>query len=734
MNYAELLNPSQLNAVEQIDGASVIVAGAGSGKTRVLTYKISYLIEQGIPSDNILALTFTNKAAREMRNRIMSVVGFQQSRGIWMGTFHSIFSRILRMETASIGYTANYTIFDSADSKSLIKSVIKELGLDEKFYKASSIQNRISAAKNAMMDERMYAADRDIRLQDNRANRPNLFQIYERYQQKLRQSNTMDFDDLLMNTALLFRKYPDILERYQDRFQYILVDEYQDTNRVQHYIVTLLAKKYGNVCVVGDDAQSIYSFRGAEIENILSFRTIFPDCKLFKLEQNYRSTQTIVDAANSLILHNRRQIPKKVYSKNDVGSPIRVEECIDDYGEANKVAEGIEKIVKGHFGQYQDIAILYRTNAQSRVLEDCFRQRNIPYKIYGGLSFYQRKEIKDIIAYLRLTQNHEDIEALRRIINVPARKIGETTFKKIESAKMSNLEKDTIEMLMNPGFYIPGVNSPTAARIAQFGDMIRQFSEEAKEKDAYSLVEKIFVDSGLMGEVLSDLTPEGISRKENLEEFVKSVHEFCDRRVNDGETDISLGAFLSEVSLITDQDDDKKEQTDSVSMMTMHSAKGLEFDFVFVVGVEENLLPSLMAVAEGNVEEERRLLYVAITRAKSECSLSYAKSRFLNGQTMFSKPSRFIEDIDMKYLRMSGRNGRYIISKSKPESSGVVANSSAVLSSVCEGERVLHSKFGMGTVIMTEGTGDNARAKIRFDSAGEKTLVLKFARLQSVKK
>lgn len=733
MNYAELLNPSQLNAVEQIDGASVIVAGAGSGKTRVLTYKISYLIEQGIPSDNILALTFTNKAAKEMKNRIMSVVGFNQSRGIWMGTFHSIFSRILRMEAASLGYNANYTIYDSSDSKSLVKSVVKELGLDEKNYKPSVIQNRISAAKNAMVNEREYANDREIRLQDNRANRPMTFQIYERYQQKLRQSNSMDFDDLLMNTALLFRKYPDILEKYQDRFQYILVDEYQDTNRVQHYIVTMLAKKYGNVCVVGDDAQSIYSFRGAEIENILSFRNVFPDCKLFKLEQNYRSTQTIVEAANSLISHNRRQIKKNVFSKNEVGSPIRVEECLDDYGEAGKVAEGVEKIVNGHFGQYQDIAILYRTNAQSRVLEDCFRQRNIPYKIYGGLSFYQRKEIKDIIAYLRLTQNHEDSESLKRIINVPARKIGDTTFKKIEQAKLNNLNVDTIELLENAGLYIPDVNSGTAARIAQFGSMMKKFSEESQTRDAYSLVEKIFVDSGLMAEVLTDLTPEGISRKENLQEFVKSVHEFCDRRVNDGETDISLSAFLSEVSLITDQDDEKKEQADSVSMMTMHSAKGLEFDFVFIVGVEDNLMPSMMAMSESEIEEERRLLYVAITRAKSECSLSYAKSRFLNGQQMFSKPSRFIGNIDPRYLKLPGRNGKYTIFKSKPEMPVPVA-AGQPLSSVNEGERVLHTKFGMGTVLSVEGVGENARAKIKFDTSGEKTLVLKFARLQSVKK
>lgn len=733
MNYSELLNPSQLAAVENVDGASVIVAGAGSGKTRVLTYKIAYLIEQGIPADNILALTFTNKAAREMKSRISDVVGFRQSRPIWMGTFHSIFSRILRIEADKIGFNPQFTIYDTQDSKNLIKSVIKELALDEKSYKPGIVQNRISSAKNNMFGPRAYAANKEARLQDNNRNMPATAMIYEKYQSKLSQSNAMDFDDLLMKTAELLSRNPEVLEYYQDRFQYILVDEYQDTNRVQHQIVMMLARKYGNVCVVGDDAQSIYSFRGAEIENILSFRTQFAGCKMFKLEQNYRSTQTIVNAANSLIAKNSRQIRKNVYSKLDVGKKIRVKENVDDFGEAKFVCEDIEKSVNEHYVDYKEVAVLYRTNAQSRVLEDCCRRMRIPYKIYGGLSFYQRKEIKDVIAYLRLIVNHEDSEAFKRIINVPARGIGATTQQKLIDAKNANPHVDMLEILKSPNAFEIGLNKGTEKKVSDFGLMIESLSMMVSEEvDAYTVVDKVMMESGLMKEAVMDISVEGISRKENLQEFVSSVHEFCDKRVNDGDTEISLVDFLNEVALITDQDNQKSESADTVTLMTIHSAKGLEFEYVYIVGLEEQLMPSAMAMTPKDIEEERRLMYVAVTRAKDVCTISYAQSRFLNGQHTYPKPSRFINDIDEEYLEMPAR--RRYMPKIQSEMSFVPKNvetkghvvGDEVLMVVEEGMRVRHGKFGDGTVIEVQG---GERARVRFDEAGEKTLILKFARL-----
>jgi len=735
MNYSELLNPSQLAAVENVDGASVIVAGAGSGKTRVLTYKIAYLIEQGIPADNILALTFTNKAAREMKSRISDVVGYRQSRPIWMGTFHSIFSKILRIEADKVGFTPQFTIYDTQDSKNLIKSIIKELALDEKTYKPSSVQNRISAAKNNMFSPYEYANNKEVRLQDNNRNMPATAAIYERYQSKLTQSNAMDFDDLLMKTAELLGRNPEVLERYQDRFQYILVDEYQDTNRVQHQIVMMLARKYGNVCVVGDDAQSIYSFRGAEIENILSFRTQFANCKMFKLEQNYRSTQTIVNAANSLIAKNSRQIRKNVYSKQEVGKKIRVKENVDDFGEAKFVCEDIEKNVGGRYADYKDVAVLYRTNAQSRVLEDCCRRMRIPYKIYGGLSFYQRKEIKDVIAYLRLTINHEDGEALKRIINVPARGIGATTQQKLIDAKNVNPQIDMLEILKSPNAFGIGLNKGAEKKVADFGTMIEEFSKLASDgKDAYTIVDKIVIDSGLMKDAVTDLSVEGISRKENLQEFVSSVHEFCDKRVNEGETEIGLADFLSEVALITDQDNQKSENADTITLMTMHSAKGLEFAYVYIVGLEEQLMPSAMAFTPKEIEEERRLMYVAVTRAKEVCTISYAQSRFLNGQHAYPKPSRFIDDIDDAFLERPGRKRmtfnpeQRFVPKKEARTERVVSDE--VLINVSVGMRVRHGKFGDGTVVEVQNGGD--RARVAFDEVGEKTLILKFARLNKL--
>lgn len=738
MDYAQLLNPSQLAAVENTDGASVIVAGAGSGKTRVLTYKIAYLIEQGIPAYSILALTFTNKAAREMRDRIQGVVGLQQSRLIWMGTFHSIFLRILRIEAVKIGFNPQFTVYDTSDSKSLIKSIIKQLALDDKTYKPNVVQNRISAAKNSLIDAPEYANNKEARLSDIRYGRPMLYRIYELYQQRLHEANAMDFDDLLMHTAQLFIKYPDVLERYQERFQYILVDEYQDTNAVQHRIVTMLARKYGNICVVGDDAQSIYSFRGAEIENILSFKNLFVDCKLFKLEQNYRSTQTIVNAANSLIEKNRNQIRKKVFSKNSIGSPIKVSQSMDDVMEAEEIALEIQKLVNRHFVSYAETAVLYRTNAQSRVLEDCFRRKKMPYKIYGGLSFYQRKEIKDITAYLRLVVNHEDVEALKRIINVPARGIGQTTLEKILRAKELNMNVDMLDILCQPGIYSDELNVGTQKKIMQFGEFIKRHSELSLEADAHSVVKSLMNESKLLADAALDTTPEGISRFENLQEFEGSVLEFCEKRVNDGNTEIGITEFLSEISLITDQDNSKTEGTDTVTLMTMHAAKGLEFNVVFVSGVEENLLPSRMSLTPSEIEEERRLLYVAITRAKEMCFISFSKSRYVNGQRMFSEPSRFLYDIEAEFLNlprtMQGSGWKKCAkldydSSRQNETKNFIQNVET-LDSVTVGMKVVHSKFGKGEVLSTEGNGDNARAVVKFENSGVKTLILKFARLQ----
>ncbi|MCQ2338382.1 MAG: UvrD-helicase domain-containing protein [Paludibacteraceae bacterium] len=730
MDYAELLNPSQLAAVENTDGASVIVAGAGSGKTRVLTYKIAYLIEQGIPASSILVLTFANKAAREMRNRIQEVVGLQQSKLLWMGTFHSIFLRILRIEASRIGFNPQFTVYDTSDSKSLIKTIIKQLALDEKTYKPSVVQNRISAAKNSMMDERDYADNKEARLSDNRYNRPLLYLVYQLYQQRLREANAMDFDDLLMFTAKLFIMNSDVLEKYQERFRYLLVDEYQDTNAVQHQVVTMLAKKYGNVCVVGDDAQSIYSFRGAEIQNILSFRNIFPGCKLFKLEQNYRSTQTIVNAANSLIEKNRNQIRKRVFSKNSVGSPIKVSQCMDDVMEAEEIAREVQRQVDGRFSSYSDIAVLYRTNAQSRVLEDCFRRKKIPYKIYGGLSFYQRKEIKDITAYIRLLVNHEDVEALKRIINVPARGIGQTTLEKILRAKGENMDVDMLDILCQPGEYSSELNAGAQKKIMEFGQLIKLHSDMVADADAYSVVKSLLTGSRLLADAASDTTPEGILRFKNLQEFEGAVLEFCEKKGNDGDTEIGLADFLSEISLRTDQDNSKTEGTDTVTLMTIHSAKGEEFDVIFVSGVEENLLPGMKPLSPSEIEEERRLLYVAITRAKESCFISFAQSRFINGQRMFSEPSRFIQDIDAEYLNLPRGMQRARKSFQKPLEAFPVKQDAEVLGSVTAGMKVVHTKFGKGVVVSTEGMGDNARAVVKFETSGVKTLILKFARLR----
>ena len=783
MNLDELLNPSQKAAVEYNEGASVIVAGAGSGKTRVLTYKIAYLLEQGMMAYNILALTFTNKAAREMKERIMKVVGPSASRGLWMGTFHSIFSRILRAEAEVIGFTPQFTIYDTSDSKALIKSIIKEMGLDDKVYKSSAVQSRISNAKNHLITPHVYNSNAANYTDDKRHNTPEFGRIYETYCRRCREANAMDFDDLLVYTAFLFKQRPDVLARYQDRFQYVLVDEYQDTNTVQHSIVMQLAAKYGRVCVVGDDAQSIYSFRGAEIDNILGFQRCFERCRLFKLEQNYRSTQTIVNAANSLIAKNKNQIPKSVYSQLAVGEPIEVVSTYSDFEEGYAVAKDIQHVVNKRFVAYEDVAVLYRTNAQSRVLEEALRKSGIPYKIYGGLSFYQRKEIKDVIAYLRLIINPSDEEALKRVINYPARGIGDTTQQKLLKVVHENPRVPALEIIADPLKYGVDVKGAAAGKLQKFAELINSFLDENEQQDAYHVAERVVFGSGIMADVSVDTSVENLSRKENIQEFLNAVHEFCDQKVNNGDNDIRLVNFLNEVSLITDQDTDKPEDKNTVTLMTVHAAKGLEFAYIYIVGMEENLFPSMMVESERDLEEERRLFYVAITRAKERCMITYAKSRFRNGQTQFSNPSRFIYDVDKRYLRLPqdsafGRGGvvdpysmfddaRPYSSRTDETSRGFASNKDSAfgafkkkeiiktpvpkqthkgtfkpVSSASKapaavqdvmgffvGERVAHSTFGEGKILEITGEGDNRKARIDFDDFGEKQLLLKYARL-----
>lgn len=772
MNLDELLNESQKAAVEYNEGASVIVAGAGSGKTRVLTYKIAYLLELGMAPHHILALTFTNKAAREMRERIMRVVGPSVSRGLWMGTFHSIFSRILRTEAEIIGFTPQFTIYDTADSKALVKSIIKELQLDDKTYKAGALQSKISQAKNHLVTPYVYNSNPANYTEDRRHNVPEFGRVYETYCRRCREANAMDFDDLLVYTAFLFKQRPDVLARYQERFQFILVDEYQDTNTVQHAIVMQLAALHGRVCVVGDDAQSIYSFRGAEIDNILGFQRSFANCRLFKLEQNYRSTQTIVNAANSLIAKNRNQIPKTVYSKLSVGDPIEVVSNYSDFEEGYAVAKDITCVVEKRFAAYEDIAILYRTNAQSRVLEEALRKSGIPYKIYGGLSFYQRKEIKDVIAYLRLIINPSDEEALKRVINYPTRGIGDTTQQKLLSVVHDNPRVPALDIIADPLKYGVDVRKAAAGKLQKFAELINSFLDENEQQDAYHVAERVVYSSGIMADVSVDSSPENLSRKENIQEFLNAVHEFCDQKVNNGDNDIQLVNFLNEVSLITDQDTDKEEDAHAVTLMTVHAAKGLEFTYVYIVGMEENLFPSMMVESERELEEERRLFYVAITRAKERCMITYAKSRFRNGQTQFSNPSRFLHDIDKRYLRLPNDSafggggivdpysmfGTQSVTRTYEGTRDVFKKREVIKTPVPKqihkgtfkpvssasktplnpqdvmgfyvGERVEHNTFGVGTVILIEGDGDNRKARINFDDFGEKQLLLKYARLK----
>lgn len=651
------LNDSQREAVMCTEGPSLVIAGAGSGKTRVLTYKIAYLLQQGVKPWNILALTFTNKAAREMKQRIGNLVGNDIASRLVMGTFHSIFSRILRAEAEHVGFNSNYTIYDEADSRSLVKSVLKEMGLDEKTYKPSTVHNRISMAKNHMISAYDYSNDASAIERDKEQRMPNIYKVYLAYAERCKQANAMDFDDLLLLTYKLFKDKEDIRQKYAERFKYVLVDEYQDTNTVQQRIVWQLTKEHQNVCVVGDDAQSIYSFRGANIDNILDFREMYDGAKLFKLERNYRSTQHIVEAANSLIRHNERQIPKDVYSKNGDGEKIVFKPAYSDKEEAIIVCKDIKQIRKQENCEWDDFAILYRTNAQSRAFEEAMRKENIPYRVYGGLSFYQRKEIKDIIAYFRIVVNPSDEEAFRRIINYPARGIGNTTISKIYS-KAYESGASMWDVISDPIKHQLDVNKGTLGKINAFKELIERFIAKADNTDAYELGREIILDSGIKNDLYSDSSPEYVSRQENLEEFLSGLQDFVESRHEEGDDHLMLVDYLQEVSLLSDLDSDDGEESSRVTMMTIHSAKGLEFPTVFVVGLEENIFPSPMATSsKRELEEERRLLYVAITRAEKHCILTCARNRFRYGRMEFDTPSRFLSDIKPSLLKIEKESG-----------------------------------------------------------------------------
>ena len=843
MDLLNDLNESQRKAVEYIDGPSLVIAGAGSGKTRVLTYKIAYLLQQGVKPWSIMALTFTNKAAREMKERIGKLVGQELAQHLYMGTFHSIFSRILRAEAQHIGFTNNFTIYDESDSRSLIKTIVKEMGLDEKVYKPASVHSRISMAKNNLMSADNYARDKELYQADQRAKMPRVGDIFITYVQRCRQANAMDFDDLLTLTFKLFQEHEDIRKKYADRFDFLLVDEYQDTNHAQMRIVMQLCKEKERVCAVGDDSQSIYSFRGANIDNILSFQSRFKEARLFKLEQNYRSTQSIVEAANSLIKHNSNQIPKNVYSKNDKGESLIYKPAYSDKEEALIVCREIKRIKRQDDCQYSDFAILYRTNAQSRSFEEEFRKQGIPYRIYGGLSFFQRKEIKDVIAYFRLVANPDDEEAFKRIINYPSRGIGNTTVAKIAACALDN-HVSFWQVISSPEHYGLGVNKGTLAKLESFRLMISGFVEKSASMNAFDLGDTIVKESGISADIYKSGSrdPEDLARQENLEELLGGMQSFVEECREEGrEQEAYLTDYLQGVALLTDLDSKGDDDEPRVSLMTVHASKGLEFPTVFVVGLEENIFPSAIVSTLRELEEERRLLYVAITRAEKHCVLTSAKNRFRYGKMEFGNPSRFIKEIDSAFIqedsemphddngfgsgygrggygnggyggrmpwdnhsissqfkpdrkdysdgeddfRTNGRGGYRTSSRDDFRSSGrddfrssgrddfrtsgrsdsvldsrfksvrgleaarrIMDSSSSSLGSsssssgsafgsstslagsgrLVEGAKIEHQRFGVGTVLKLEGSGENAKATVQFVNSGTKQLLLKFAK------
>lgn len=759
-NYLELLNPQQKEAVTYKDGPALVIAGAGSGKTRVLTYKIVDLIRFGMEPWRIMALTFTNKAAREMKERVAAVAGEKIASQLWMGTFHSVFLKILRRHADRLGFNSGFTIYDTADSRSLIKTIIKELNLDDKKYKPSTIQNIISNAKNALITPKAYRSDSTLTETDAKASRPMTAEIYRLYAERCRRASAMDFDDILLYTNILLRDNPDIRSHYQEFFRYILVDEYQDTNFAQHLVIHQLGKNSGNICVVGDDAQSIYSFRGASIKNILNLEKEFPGLRVFKLERNYRSTQTIINAAGSLIAKNKSQRAKNVYSENEVGEKIKIIRSYSDIEEAALVASQISRSVLTKHDSYEDYAILYRTNAQSRVLEEALRQRNIPYRIYGGLAFYQRKEVKDAISYFRLSVNPDDDEALKRIINFPGRGIGETTLKKLSSAAIRH-QTSIYNVIMDPAKYEVGINRGMAAKLKSFHEILTDMIKTAREKDALETARFIYAKTGLLKMYDHDNTPEAISRQENLVELLAGIKEFIDAGVESGEGGTDMLSFLSGVFLATDQDEEKNPDKPSVTMMTVHASKGLEFKHVIIVGLEDELFPSALSMdSPAELEEERRLLYVAITRAKETCTLTWAGSRFRNGQTIYTRPSRFLLDIDTKYLDIQSgkRNSRYLnprqnylssigrtyhkssgnqqITKNDeqnpkaPAADGTFKSTSDIKQEDLKaGVRIRHSLFGEGSIEELKNPGPDAVVIVNFDKVGVKRLMVRFARL-----
>lgn len=773
MNYLDGLNPSQRAAVENIYGPTMVIAGAGSGKTRVLTFRIAYMMEQGIDPFNILALTFTNKAAKEMQERIAKIsssgamghYGASEAKHLTMGTFHSVFSRILRFNADRIGYPQNFTIYDTQDSKSLLKDVIKELKLDDKIYKPSTVLGRISSAKNNLVSADAYLQNDEIMTEDRMSRRPELGKIYKAYATRCFKSGAMDFDDLLYQTYILLRDFPDVLGYYQQKFKYILVDEYQDTNYAQYMIVKMLAAAYENICVVGDDAQSIYSFRGANIQNILNFKKDYPDFKLFKLEQNYRSTKNIVEAANSVISRNIDQIKKDVWTDNHEGELLKVVRTLTDNEEGKLVANRLFDLKNQEGCSFNDFAILYRTNRQSRAFEEALRKLNIPYKIYGGLSFYQRKEIKDLLAYFRLTTNHRDEEAFKRVINYPKRGIGKTTIENITIAS-TNYGLPIWDVITNMDQYPVQMNSGTRNKIEEFTTMIRSFTAQLDKLNAYDLGQHIAKSSGVLKDLYAekDKGPEEVERYQNIEELLAGLKEFTVSK-EEGES-ASLAEFMIDVALLTDADDDKGEERNHVTMMTIHSSKGLEFTHVFLVGLEENLFPSQMALqSRTETEEERRLFYVAVTRAMKTCTLTYASSRFQWGNLTTSEPSRFIDEINPKYLHFetpprgagrslnsgrplgagfgntaSGGLNKPLSGVSQRPTSGIqnlkpvsqASGGKTDTSDLKVGYNVIHDRFGKGKITKIEGQGPDKKATIFFPHHGAKNILLRFASLTVV--
>tara|TARA_Y100000766_G_scaffold198582_1_gene170867 strand:+ start:1225 stop:3492 length:2268 start_codon:yes stop_codon:yes gene_type:complete len=755
MNVLDGLNESQIAATKVISGPIMVIAGAGSGKTKVLTHRIAYLIENGVDPFNILSLTFTNKAAQEMKQRISLMVGEDKARNIWMGTFHSVFARILRVEHEKIGFPSNFTIYDTQDSKSLIKTIVKEKNLDDKLYKPGIIYNRISAAKNSLISSENYLNDSEILSTDKSTGRPKIGEIYMAYQQRCFRASAMDFDDLLFKTNILLKQNPETLYKYQDKFKFILVDEYQDTNHAQYLIIKSLAARFENICVVGDDAQSIYSFRGANIQNILNFRKDYPDYQLFKLEQNYRSTKNIVEAANSIIRVNKDQIKKSVWTANNSGSKIKIIKSYSDNEEGKVVANEIFESASLHSISYKNFGILYRTNAQSRAFEEALRKINIPYRIYGGLSFYQRKEVKDLLAYFRLSANLNDEESLKRIINYPKRGIGLTT---INKALVCANEKNVSlwDVVNEPDQFGFVVNSGTRAKLDLFCSMIQNYNSRVNKSNAYELALEIAKNTGLIRDLSIDRTPEGIVRFENIQELLNGIQEFT--KENNEQTLNTLGDFLIDVALLTDADKNDNEDNNKVSLMTIHAAKGLEFSNVHVVGMEEDLFPSMLSKnSRSDLEEERRLFYVAVTRAKINLTLSYAVSRFKWGNLIQCEPSRFLEELDPRYIEHTFS----IKNKKKDFTNAISKNKTSILKNkfskplnhlkkinnlsssynnkeekdilkIKVGDQVVHERFGKGKVVEVNGEFPNTKATVFFPSSGQKQLLLKFAKLQLI--